>query len=1290
MDEGTIKYEDLIHPDDSIKQLIAQLDNLSRAYADMFVVVTKGAKTLAANLKSVNTAASEHKQTINEASIAADRLARAQYELKFAMSETGKEVAWLKSQTSMHNKMSVETRKEAEALIGSYNKLKSKMQEQIALWKSLSGAERSGAFGRQVLQDIQNFKAQLSTLDGQLRAHVQSLSEVERAEQRVAFLRSKEGQRLIELKQQIRELTSGHKSLAVGLTEVEQAAKRYQFAVSATNIELKEYDLLTREANKRATLTAQLNKAEAGSYNMLAAQYELNKMKLNAMAHEERYATNEGKALEAETLNLYRQMTRMQEAIGNHKLALGNYKIAWNGLGNAMTQIVRELPTVTMGANMFFLAISNNVPILKDEIDRLREKNKLLLAEGKEAIPIGRQLVKSIFSLNTVLVVSLTLLTVYGKQVMEFANSIIHARRQVLPMKKALDNMVKALDKHNDSYGRNITNLKKLSSEWKELATNGERIQWIKDNKTLFDQLDVSVRNVNDAENIFANNTDVVVESLKARAKAAAAMHLAAEDYEKAMILQAKAEAELQKGPSSFDKIMGSLTTSYLSSGGGNPYSQSKMYSGSSMDAYARYTSGAQAARVSGILAKAKKAEANADQYFEMADKIIKNAQDKLKEAGIEQAHKYGRDGRGRQPKDLTDIIYRNDLELRKKYEASLTALQKQEFEKRRNEATDQANQTIRTLQEKFRKNEVYLTNPDGKYKPLSDEQKKMIEQQQAEINATIENTRRKLAVDIEKIDAEEELERNKKLRSNLGGRLQIMTEEIEKERKLMLEQRERRRDDYTTKAMAIDGQELTITGNLAPEDEEEYLRDIVMINAKYDAMLLKLKKDTINSQLELVKKGSEEELKLIEELNDVELKLALAQNTLANPEEQADPEVLKQVHTKRGNLKIGETKMTNFDQLQKQAEAEFNILKRNEHYTTLFKLNAEKERWEKQIELAKQGALDWSEAQLKEAEATIAKLNREIKEEQSFIRLIGEHGTDGAILTVMGFDEDALKAWDTVKNTIIDSINEILEAEQAATESEIENFQKRVDAAQAAYDAEIEARNNGYANNVATAAAELQNEKKMLAQKQKLAENAQRKQETINAVMQASSLVTASANLWSSFSSIPYVGPALAAAAIAAMWTSYAVSKVRASQIVKSAQQQYGEGGLEFLEGGSHASGNDIDLHTTNSKGKNMRAEGGEAMAIINKRNTRKYRKILPPLIESLNNGSFEEKYARAFKAGDDLSQNFVYEQKALDLSRLEADVRAIKQSNETRIYSLNNGTVIEKHGNVTRKIHY
>ena len=1279
MDDDKIKYEDLISPDDSVKNLIEQLTELNKTYGTILEVVKTGAKDIVAQLKSMSTATNEGRAEIDEATAAANRLARAQKELKFAMSDTGKEVAWLKSQAASQNKMSVEQQKRAQALAGSYDLIKIQIKDLTNRYKELSAADRAGAKGERLLSQLLNKKQKLADLDNQMKLHIQTLSAVEKAEQKLAFLRSAEGKRLMELKQLIADEIAANKTKKASLDEVAQAQERLRAAQAATRQQAYELNIQAREANRIAKLQAQLNISAEGSYNRLAAQYELNKIKLNAMSAAERQGTQAGKQLEAETLALYVQMQKLQEATGNHRLSVGNYAKSWDGLGISVSQVVRELPAAAVSMNTFFLGISNNIPIVIDEIQKLRAENKQLIAEGKQAKSVIGSVAKALFSWNTLLVVGLTILSMHGKAIVDWISTAIKGGKAASSYTELLETMNKELENGAGSYGKNMVSLRRLSDEWKKLTTQKEQLQWIRDNKTEFDQLDISVRNVSDAENIFVNNTDAMITALQLRAKAAAAHAAAVKKYEEAFLKQQQAEVERQKKPSAGESILGAL---FL-----DPSWMSGSLAGQKGKSRAEIVHEANIAKLN---KESKAAEADADALYKLGEARLKEAQDALDAAGIDSKHKNPKkEPRGPRQRDLTDQIWRNDLSIRKKYELSLSELQRDEYQKRRIEAIDQANQTIREMQEKFRKNQNYITNPDGKFKPLTPEQKKQIEEQQKEIGAIIENTKRKLEIDLTNMQYDYEVDRNKKLRQVMKWRLDDIAEDIEKEKKLRIEQLEEQETLYSTKGVTKEGQDVVVTGSMTPEQMAKFQREREQIIAEYDSIIYNMKAKSIEAQVELVKKGSEEELALLIHQNEIARQLALAQNKLKPAEERQSESEINAQFNKRGAQIKGQTQMTNFDEAQAAAEAEFNIVKHNENQITIFKLKAEQDRWKQMVKLAKEGAIDWSDAQLKEAEATIKKLQRQIDEAGNFMNLIKDKGFGGALLTKLGFDDDQIAALSEATNIVLENIKAIADAEVEAAEQAVAAAEKRVEAAQSAYDAEVEGRNNGYANNVATAKKELQQEKKNQAQKEKLLEEAKRRQEAINTVIQASSLITASANLWSSFSSIPIVGPALAIAAIAAMWTSFAVAKVKAAQVTKAASQEYGEGGFEVLEGGSHASGNDIDLQTKNSRGKNMRAEGGEAMAIINKRSTRRYRRMLPALVDSINKGTFEEKFSRAFETGEQLSQNVTYQQQIVDLSQLEEDVKALKRNSEHQYYAMPDGSYIEKKRNVLRRMH-
>lgn len=1272
-----IEYKDLVSPDDSILELLIQLEQLNKSYGTMITAIRAGAKEIVYAMKQTSGATSEGRAQIDEATAATSRLERAEKELKFALSDTGKQVAWLKAQTADANKVSVEQVRQVKALAGSYDKIKSELNENIKLWKSLSDAERMDAeMGGQVLESIIGLKGQLAELDATLKPTVTRLTELQKAEQRLAYLQSEEGQRLIEIKKQISEILSGRKTEKAEIDEVARAYEKLSKAKSDENIKIQELNQQTSEANRIAKLTAQLNNAATGSYNQLSAQYQLNKIRLNAMSAEERNATEAGKALEEQTLRIYKEMIHLQEATGNHRLSVGNYAKTWDGLGNSVAQVIREIPSAAVGLNTFFLAISNNIPIVIDEIQRLKEKNEMLRAEGRPTKNIIRTIVSSIFSWQTALILCLTALSMHGKEIINWVEKLIKGADATMTETERLEALQDELEKTNGSYGQNITTLKKLQEEWKSLKTVAEKNQWIKDNKSNFDQLGISVNNVTEAENVFVDNTEAVIEALKLRAKAAAAQKLAADKYEEALVKQNEAELERQKrSKTRSERIVASVESTQTPAAYATP---GAIAEASKIDTYREATERVtkeDEKAVQAIKDKAKAAEKTADAYFEMADGYEKMAKAELKAADIEGKHKTTKTRKGREPRDLTDTINRNDIALQKKYEESITKLQRDEYIKRRKAAVDATLDANRQLAERYRKNEEYVKNTEGKYKQLTDEQKKQIAQQQKWINDTIANNLEQLKFELEQIEKERQINSLRILRETIDWELGAIEKSVRDEQAIKLEQLKQEEELVKkTNATVAEG------GRSEAEIIAEFAKKRQQIIAEYDKIIYEMRQKDIQNQLELVKKGSQEELDLLLQQNEIARQLALAENRAKPAAQQQSESSINRSFDKKAQTITGSFTMTGFDEAQAEAEAVFNIIKHNETEVTKFKLQQEKERWEKQIALAKSGALDWSDAQIKAAEATVKGLERQIKEASSTINLIGDKGLGGALLTKLGFDDDQISALEDAANIVLDNIKAIFDAEVELAEMEVEKAKERVDAAQSAYEAEVEARSNGYANNVATAKKELQQEKKKQLERQKILEAAQKKQEALNTITQASNLITASSLIWSQLG-FPWAIPALAA-----MWTSFAVAKIKAKQVTASQSEEYGEGGLEFLEGGSHASGNDIDLRTKNSKGKNMRAEGGEALAIINKKRTKKYKGILPDVIDSLNKGTFEDKYMNAFASADGMSI-VVNSNDGIDLSKLEDDVRNIRKQNEIKYCNLGSTTLIVK-GNVKRYV--
>lgn len=90
-------------------------------------------------------------------------------------------------------------------------------------------------------------------------------------------------------------------------------------------------------------------------------------------------------------------------------------------------------------------------------------------------------------------------------------------------MNSAADEVKNAYDSTlKSTYSELMSKYDKLKEGWKSLSTEQQKVQWIKQNQSVFDELRLKIDSVSEAENIFNNKTDAVVEAFKQRAMAAA------------------------------------------------------------------------------------------------------------------------------------------------------------------------------------------------------------------------------------------------------------------------------------------------------------------------------------------------------------------------------------------------------------------------------------------------------------------------------------------------------------------------------------------------------------------------------------------------------------------------------------------------------------------------------------------------------------------------------------------------------------------------------------------------
>ena len=196
--------------------------------------------------------------------------------------------------------------------------------------------------------------------------------------------------------------------------------------------------------------------ASGSYYEMNAAMLELQK-RYKALSEADR-ESSVGKNLITQANALNNKLKEIDSQFGNYQRNVGNYASFWNGLNVQTQQLLRELPSLTMSFNQFFLAISNNLPMFADELKRASEEFKSLKAQGKEAVPVWKQLLGSLFSWQSALVIGITLLSAYGNEVIGWVASLFKG-------KKALKEATSAYKQLEDARRKGISDSVKERAE---------------------------------------------------------------------------------------------------------------------------------------------------------------------------------------------------------------------------------------------------------------------------------------------------------------------------------------------------------------------------------------------------------------------------------------------------------------------------------------------------------------------------------------------------------------------------------------------------------------------------------------------------------------------------------------------------------------------------------------------------------------------------------------------------------------------------------------------------------
>lgn len=358
----------------------------------------------------------------------------------------------------------------------------------------------------------------------------------------------------------------------------------------------------------------------------------------------------------------------------------------------SMQQIARELPSLAMGPQMFFLAISNNIPMFTDALGSARKEYEALTKAGKKATPVWKQVLSSLFSWQTAMAALITLSVVYGKEIGGWVKSLFGVKDAALSAAKAQEKVNESFRNSSSDVAEQVTIVRSLSERWKELGDNmADKKQFITENKKEFGKLGVEVGNVNDAENLLVDNTDVFIGAMILRAEAAAAFKLATEQTEKALKKQNEIEERRKKGPTFWDKFRANFFSS--ASGSATYTRQADTPTAEQLSKNA----------ISALEEEQKAAEDTAKSYMDLFLARTKEWKERLKSAGIKEDDGRKTKDTGKPARDYQDELADARIRAQQKLEAARISVMQEGIRKRQALARQELDESLAQIDKEER-----------------------------------------------------------------------------------------------------------------------------------------------------------------------------------------------------------------------------------------------------------------------------------------------------------------------------------------------------------------------------------------------------------------------------------------------------------------------------------------------------------------------------------------------------------------------------------------------------------
>lgn len=425
-----------------------------------------------------------------------------------------------------------ETRKELEKLSKSspkydklyaeFKRIKSELENMQKKFAEIQAALAQVDLAKGVVESSRKIRKQTDEASKTIKNHADSLEGVK--------------ERLRQVTYEINSMSEAQRKSVSGENVVKQyAGLKAQLKVAADEM---------RGFAKEQENIIKIQQASDGSLTQLRRQLSLLTGQYDNLSRDLRSGVT-GKELIVQIQAVTKELSEAEQASGRFYRNVGNYASGWNGLNVQVQQLARELPSLAVSMNTFFLAISNNLPMLIDEIKLAKERLAELKAEGKEGTPVWKQLTKSLLSWQTALVVGITLLSSYGSEIADWVKGLFKAKENIDVLKESLKAYNETILEGRKAAQDQLTELQLLYDAAVDAAKGtDERTKAVKKLKDEYPDYFKSLDN----EAILAGKAksayDSLTQSIIANAKARASMDAMTENFSKIIDLEPQINAE--------------------------------------------------------------------------------------------------------------------------------------------------------------------------------------------------------------------------------------------------------------------------------------------------------------------------------------------------------------------------------------------------------------------------------------------------------------------------------------------------------------------------------------------------------------------------------------------------------------------------------------------------------------------------------------------------------------------------------------------------------------------------